>query len=109
MSPMIAFSCESLCNKLNEFAESERSFDMWRLDSYDITLTFSLFLFLCRLCGLFTMEVILSTGFGHKIDVIGGRADQLTEACANMFASVREGSGFSGTITLLSEICFVLS
>lgn len=52
------------------------------------------------------MEVILSTGFGHIINVIEGGADELTKACGSVFAFIREGSagGLSGIKTLLSKV-----
>ena len=56
----------------------------------------------CRLYGLYTMEVILATGFGHKVDVINGQADKLTEASASIFAFARGGTGLT-TNTLLCK------
>lgn len=50
------------------------------------------------------MEVILSTGFGHKVTVIQGGEDELTKACASIFAAAREGSELSSTSTFLSMI-----
>ena len=69
-----------------------------------ISLSLSLSLSLSiRLYGLYTMEVILATGFGHKVDVLYGEADELTKACGSVFAAAREGSALSEVTTLLSE------
>ena len=38
-----------------------------------------------RLYGLYTMEVILATAFGHRVDVINGEADELAEASSSIF------------------------
>ena len=51
----------------------------------------SLFLYNFRLCGLYTMEVILAAGFGHKIDVLNGQADGLTETVSSFLAMLSVG------------------
>ena len=54
-----------------------------------------------RLYGLYTMEVILATAFGHRADVINGEADELAEASASIFAYARGSSGNSVVTTIL--------
>lgn len=41
-----------------------------------------------RLYGLYTMEVILATGFGHKVDVINGQFDDLVNSSQCFLQSV---------------------
>ena len=38
------------------------------------------------------MEVILATGFGHKIDLINGKTDELTKASEFVFEAMRKGN-----------------
>lgn len=38
------------------------------------------------------MEVILATGFGHKVDLINGKTDELTKASESVFEAMRKGN-----------------
>lgn len=38
------------------------------------------------------MEVILATGFGHKVDLINGKTDELTNASESVFEAMRKGN-----------------
>lgn len=46
------------------------------------------------------MEVILATGFGHKIDLINGKEDDLTKASECVFEAMRKGNA-EPIVTLL--------
>lgn len=46
------------------------------------------------------MEVILVTGFGHEIDLINGRTDELTKASEFVFEAMRKGNA-EPIVTLL--------
>ncbi len=59
-----------------------------------------------RLYGLYTMEVILATGFGHYVNVINSEADELTEASAAIFNYARgSGNRTNSTIIYCKLIC----
>ena len=52
-----------------------------------------------RLYGLYTMEVILATAFGHRADVINGEADELAEASSSIFTF------FKARVSLITIMC----
>lgn len=54
------------------------------------------------------MEVILATGFGHKVDLINGKSDELTNASISVFEAMRKGNA-EPIVALLCEFTFSLS
>lgn len=54
------------------------------------------------------MEVILATGFGHKVDLINGKSDELTSASISVFEAMRKGNA-EPIVALLCEFTFSLS
>lgn len=90
VSPAIEESCASLVTKFAEFSESGKSFDI------------------SDVFGRYTMEVILATGFGHKVDLINGKEDELTKASESVFEAMRKGNA-EPIVALLSNFPFLWS
>ena len=53
-----------------------------------------------RIFGQYTMEVILVTAFGHKVDLVNGQSDELTKASESVFEAMRKGNA-EPIVTLL--------
>lgn len=90
MSPVVEKSCDSLITKFGEFSNSGESFDI------------------SEVFGRYTMEVILATGFGHKVDLINGNTDELTKASESVFEAMRKGNA-EPIVALLSNFPFLWS
>ena len=58
-------------------------------------------LYLLRKYGDFTMETILATAFGRKIDIQRGESDKLTEAAATIFSDTHEQKKSSAVFILV--------
>ena len=58
---------------------------------------------ICRVYDAFTLEVILSTGFGRQVNVQLGESDEFAKAMSMKVAEVSDGT-HEGFILLNSEI-----
>ena len=54
-----------------------------------------------RIYGSFTMETILATAFGRKIDIQGGEADELTKVAKTFFSQAEEGQIASRSVLIM--------
>lgn len=102
MSPLINKSCESLKEKFDEIADTNKSFDF---SKYVHLSMYYIWSFLNSLYGLYTLEVILGTGFGHCIDVINGEADELVEAVSSIFKFLWKDANATA-IKILSKVAY---
>ena len=61
-----------------------------------------------RIFGEYTMETILATAFGHKVEILRGEAggDTLTTATAGLFASISLAgpTGINAMVALMCEL-----
>ena len=73
MTPLIADRCQTLVEMLGEYADTNKSVEVFR--------TF----------GKLTMETIIAAAFGHLIDIQRGESDQLVEAVQLIFSNFAEG------------------
>lgn len=58
---------------------------------------------LCRLYGLYTLEIILQVVFGHKVDVINGKVDELVDAAGYIFRLSTKGKETAATVALCKQ------
>ena len=77
MAPLIADRCQTLVEMLGEYADTNKSVEVFR--------TF----------GKLTMETIIAAAFGHLIDIQRGESDQLVEAVQVILSNLAEGQKLS--------------
>ena len=70
MAPLIADHCQTLVEILGEYADTNRSVEVFH--------TF----------GKLTMETIIAAAFGHFIDIQRGESDQLVEVVQVIFSNL---------------------
>ena len=84
MAPLIADRCQTLVEMLGDYADTNKSVEVFR--------TF----------GKLTMETIIAAAFGHLIDIQRGESDQLVDAMQVIFSNLAEGQKLNiESITLL--------
>ena len=91
MAPLIADRCQTLVEMLGDYADTNKSVEVFR--------TF----------GKLTMETIIAAAFGHLIDIQRGESDQLVQAAQLILGNVTEGRqlAIENIVLLLSNFPFV--
>ena len=114
MVHLVEESCSALTERVQKISEAHTSEDIWRyLDAY----YFMYIMFTdSRLYGEFTMETILATAFGYKVELLRGKVDggdELIKTAQDIF-SVPNGGGMVSVIlfslncqNFLSSISFI--
>ena len=77
--------------------------------SYDQVISVAIICF--RLYGQFTMETILATAFGFKVELLRGKVqggDKLIQAAQNIFNQNSGGGLLAMTLTSLHCTCFLI-
>ena len=67
--------------------------------------TFDVLTFLCRIFGQFSMEVILATAFGQKIQILQGEATDLTRAAKTVIDGFSDLKAPMMLAFVLGELC----
>ena len=103
MAHLVEESCSALTERVQKISEAHTSEDIWRY--LDVR-------YMCIMCidsrlyGEFTMETILATAFGYKVELLRGKVDggdELIKAAQDIFNFPISG-GIIGVI-LLSLNC----
>ena len=102
MVPLIQKSLDILIEKFGECADLGKSFKTSRYNQttmHLIHITTCHCVPACRLYRSFTLETLLATAFGRRVEVQRGEADELTNAAKYIFSKNEEG-----TTTLLQVV-----
>ena len=91
MVPLIDNHCKTLVEKLGEYADTNKSVEV-----------FDVF-------GKLTTEIIIATAFGRIIDIQRGESDQLIDAVKTFFSGATEGQilNLNGLIFIISNFPWV--
>ena len=109
MVDLLSDSCSALTERIHKIAETGKSEDMlrYRNSSLIFVCTF-IFSFITthefiRLYGEFTMETVLATAFGYKVEILRGKVDgdELIQATQNTFDVPIGGGMMAATLSCL--------
>ena len=107
MANLVEESCSALTERVQKISEAHTNEDIWRyLDAHYYMCTNLLCTCISRLYGEFTMETILATAFGYKVELLRGKVDggdELIKTAQDIF-NVPNGGGIIG-VTLMSLNC----
>ena len=110
MLPLLKKSTDNLVAVMGEMVASKESFDDIKYVHFDQVFTkrMQLISIVFRVFGSFTMETILATAFGRRVNIQRGESDELSKAMELLMAGFTDGQ-VEQLILIESEPLIVMS